>query len=106
MKQEHANDREIVWNRGKCLGQVLVASFHLHFLQCAIATGGSSALNYYIWSKPPAFDIDAIERLGNPGWNWEEYQMYTLKAEQYVLIHLLQYISKLKILVSILRRRT
>ena len=50
-----------------------------------IATGGSSALNHYVWIKPPIFNVDAFERLGNPGWNWEEYQKYTLKVEQYVL---------------------
>lgn len=55
--------------------------------------GGSSAINFYVsdqdpmfsltisektetpkaWSIPPSQDINAWEKLGNPGWNWETY---------------------------------
>lgn len=38
-------------------------------------------MNFYLWSKPPAKDVDAIEKLGNPGWNWEEYMKYSMKSE-------------------------
>ncbi|KAH8116713.1 GMC oxidoreductase [Phellopilus nigrolimitatus] len=52
--QEHANGRKIPWARGKMLG-------------------GSSAINFYGWDNPPKRDIDAWEKLGNPGWNWERF---------------------------------
>jgi hypothetical protein len=34
-------------------------------------------MNFYVWCKPPAADIDAIEKLGNPGWNFK----YSLMTE-------------------------
>ncbi|KAJ7635367.1 GMC oxidoreductase [Roridomyces roridus] len=64
VKQKFSNDRELVWNRGKGLG-------------------GSSALNFYAWTKPPAEDVDAIEKLGNPGWNWAEYIKYSKRSETF-----------------------
>ncbi|TFY63799.1 hypothetical protein EVJ58_g3033 [Rhodofomes roseus] len=60
--QKHCNDRQLLWSRGKGLG-------------------GSSAINFYAWIKPPAADVDAWEELGNPGWNWKAYTKYTLRAE-------------------------
>ncbi|KAF8812930.1 FAD/NAD(P)-binding domain-containing protein [Phlegmacium glaucopus] len=63
-KQEHANDRQISFNRGKGLG-------------------GSSAVNFYVWMKPPAADVDAFEALGNPGWNWAAFDKYLKKAESF-----------------------
>ncbi|TCD63183.1 hypothetical protein EIP91_005880 [Steccherinum ochraceum] len=62
--QKHSNDRQWAWNRGKGLG-------------------GSSAMNFYAWVKPPAADINAHEELGNPGWNWDSYQKYTCRSETY-----------------------
>ncbi|TDL21811.1 GMC oxidoreductase [Rickenella mellea] len=43
--------------------------------------GGSSGLNFLLWNKPPAGDIDDWEKLGNPGWNWERFQKYAKKME-------------------------
>ncbi|KAJ7466573.1 GMC oxidoreductase [Mycena galericulata] len=63
-KQKFSNDRQYLWSRGKGLG-------------------GSSALNFYSWIKPPATDIDAIEKLGNPGWNWSEYLQYSQRSETF-----------------------
>ncbi|KAJ7108233.1 GMC oxidoreductase [Mycena epipterygia] len=63
-KQKHSNDNAIVWARGKGIG-------------------GSTGLNFYAWIKPPAADIDAIEKLGNPGWNWKEYQKYSNRSETF-----------------------
>lgn len=62
--QKYSNDRELIWNRGKGLG-------------------GSSAINFCVWIKPPAADIDAWEELGNPGWNWKAYQKYTMRTEEF-----------------------
>ncbi|EJD02524.1 GMC oxidoreductase [Fomitiporia mediterranea MF3/22] len=60
--QVHANNHSIAWPRGKVLG-------------------GSSAINFFVWNKPPAADIDAWEALGNPGWNWSRYNEYSKKCE-------------------------
>ncbi|KAJ6501838.1 GMC oxidoreductase [Mycena vulgaris] len=64
VKQKFSNDKELIWSRGKGLG-------------------GSSGLNFLAWVKPPANDIDAIERLGNPGWNWAEYMKYSRRSETF-----------------------
>ncbi|PBK94871.1 alcohol oxidase [Armillaria gallica] len=63
--QKFANGKECFWPRGKGLG-------------------GSSAMNFGIWSKPPREDINDWERLGNHGWNWETYEKYCDKAASYV----------------------
>ncbi|KAF9040114.1 GMC oxidoreductase [Panaeolus papilionaceus] len=63
-KQKHSNDKQYAWGRG-------------------FGLGGSSAINFYCWIKPPAADIDAFEKLGNPGWNWTEYQKYSRKVENF-----------------------
>jgi hypothetical protein len=34
-------------------------------------------MNWYVWSKPPLGDVNNIEKLGNPGWNWEDYFHYS-----------------------------
>ncbi|TFK48618.1 alcohol oxidase [Heliocybe sulcata] len=60
--QKHCNNNEFIWNRGKGLG-------------------GSSGINFMCWTKPPAEEINDIERLGNPGWNWENYEAYCHKTE-------------------------
>lgn len=38
-------------------------------------------MNFFCWIKPPAEDIDAFEKLGNPGWNWKDYEKYSHKSE-------------------------
>ncbi|KIM67333.1 GMC oxidoreductase [Scleroderma citrinum Foug A] len=79
--QKFSNGREYVWNRGKVLG-------------------GSSAINFLCWTKPPADEVDGEtapslfqskcyehhtdwERLGNKGWNWETFQKNLRKLEGY-----------------------
>ncbi|GJE91611.1 GMC family oxidoreductase [Phanerochaete sordida] len=64
-KQKFSGDREMHWARGRGLG-------------------GSSAINFMVWTKPPAEEIDDIERLGNPGWNWQNYQKYAQKVERLI----------------------
>lgn len=63
--QKFANGTEFPWQRGKGLG-------------------GSSAINFMVWSKPPSSDIDDFERLGNEGWNWKNYCKYLSRAERFV----------------------
>ncbi|KDQ20124.1 hypothetical protein BOTBODRAFT_51464 [Botryobasidium botryosum FD-172 SS1] len=62
--QPHSNNNVFRWQRGKGLG-------------------GTSAMNFSLYMRPPTFDIDAIERLGNPGWNWKRYLQYSKKAETF-----------------------
>ncbi|KAJ3557577.1 hypothetical protein NM688_g1401 [Phlebia brevispora] len=64
VKQVHSGDRSYVWPRGKGLG-------------------GSSAINFMLWNKPAREYIDAFEKLGNPGWNWEMFTKYSRRAETF-----------------------
>ncbi|KAK0202991.1 hypothetical protein DFS33DRAFT_1437781 [Desarmillaria ectypa] len=52
--QENVSGRQIGWERGKVLG-------------------GSSAVNFLVWTKPARGDINDWEKLGNVGWNWESF---------------------------------
>ncbi|GJE89858.1 GMC oxidoreductase [Phanerochaete sordida] len=45
--------------------------------------GGSSAMNFMLWTQPPAQEIDDLERLGNPGWNWKTYKKYKPRVEKF-----------------------
>ncbi|TDL21862.1 GMC oxidoreductase [Rickenella mellea] len=62
--QAHLGHREVPMPRGKTLG-------------------GSSAVNFLAWCKPPAGDVDDWEKLGNVGWNWERFQRYAKKVESF-----------------------
>ncbi|KAH9840900.1 GMC oxidoreductase [Rhodofomes roseus] len=65
VKQKAVDDTEYLWFRGKGLG-------------------GSSQINFMVWAKPPKEEIDDFERLGNPGWNWKNYQHYVSRTEGFV----------------------
>ncbi|KAI0375888.1 GMC oxidoreductase [Pilatotrama ljubarskyi] len=65
IKQKTTGDNSHMWQRGKGLG-------------------GSSGINFLCWIKPPAEDIDDFERLGNPGWNWKNYEKYIHRTECFV----------------------
>lgn len=41
-----------------------------------------------VWDKPSSFDIDAFEKLGNPGWNWDAYHKFTNRTETFVSSYL------------------
>ncbi|KIY49901.1 alcohol oxidase, partial [Fistulina hepatica ATCC 64428] len=43
--------------------------------------GGSSAINFGCWVVPPKNDVDNWEKLGNPGWNWDEFNKYLKKLK-------------------------
>ncbi|KAL1716105.1 GMC oxidoreductase [Schizophyllum commune] len=45
--------------------------------------GGSSALNFLVWDRASKADYDVIEKLGNPGWNWDKLFNYMKKAESW-----------------------
>lgn len=46
--------------------------------------GGSSAINFMVFQKPPAFDMNAWEKLGSPGWDWAHHDAAVKKSETYV----------------------
>ncbi|KAH7912481.1 hypothetical protein BJ138DRAFT_1112278 [Hygrophoropsis aurantiaca] len=60
--QQYCGDSVVFWPRGKILG-------------------GSSAINFMVWTKPPSEHIDDLEILGNKGWNWDSVNKYMRKAE-------------------------
>ncbi|KAG9103587.1 hypothetical protein FRC06_009721 [Ceratobasidium sp. 370] len=60
--QKHANGRLIYHPRGKVLG-------------------GSSALNFMTLGRGSEAEYDALEALGNPGWNFSSFQHYLSKSE-------------------------
>ncbi|KAJ3735624.1 GMC oxidoreductase-domain-containing protein, partial [Lentinula guzmanii] len=62
--QKFADNVEYPWSRGKGLG-------------------GTSAMNFSVWTFPPKEDIDNWEKLGNPGWNWKNYEKYSTRAITY-----------------------
>ncbi|GJE93556.1 GMC oxidoreductase [Phanerochaete sordida] len=62
--QKHLDGRSVVWARGKGLG-------------------GSSGINFLLWTKPPAHDINDWEKLGNAGWNWESHQELLERTERW-----------------------
>ncbi|KAN0132354.1 alcohol oxidase [Lactarius tabidus] len=61
--QANANGRSAYWPRGKGLG-------------------GSSGINFFLFHLPSRADIDAFEKLGNKGWNWETLKTYYKKVER------------------------
>ncbi|KAH9850810.1 GMC oxidoreductase [Lenzites betulinus] len=65
IKQKTTGDNAHMWFRGKGLG-------------------GSSGINFLCWTKPPKEDINDLERLGNPGWNWASYEKYLQRTEGFV----------------------
>ncbi|TFK49007.1 alcohol oxidase [Heliocybe sulcata] len=43
--------------------------------------GGSSAVNFLLSARPGSEELDAIEALGNPGWNWKTFLEYMKRGE-------------------------
>ena len=43
---------------------------------------------FFIPAVPPSWlnVLAALEELGNPGWNWESFDKYSLKSERYVAV--------------------
>ncbi|KZP27962.1 GMC oxidoreductase [Athelia psychrophila] len=60
--QKNALNLAVNWNRGRGLG-------------------GTSAMNFMCWVRPPAEDVDAFGELGNEGWNWDDYLKYSKLTE-------------------------
>ncbi|KAJ3814755.1 hypothetical protein F5876DRAFT_62084 [Lentinula aff. lateritia] len=63
--QKFSDNIEYLWSRGKGLG-------------------GTSAMNFSVWTFPPKEDIDNWEKLGNPGWNWANFEKHATRAITYV----------------------
>jgi choline dehydrogenase-like flavoprotein len=47
--------------------------------------GGSSSINTFFFHLPTATDINAFEKLGNKGWNWETLKRYYTKVEKFLV---------------------
>ncbi|GJJ15207.1 hypothetical protein Clacol_009483 [Clathrus columnatus] len=62
--QKNLNGRKMIWNRGKGLG-------------------GSSNINQMAWTRPGRIELDAWEKLGNPGWSYEDIIPYIQKVENF-----------------------
>ncbi|KAH9849915.1 GMC oxidoreductase [Lenzites betulinus] len=45
--------------------------------------GGSTLINFLLWTRPQREEIDAVEKLGNTGWNWERFHAASKKAETF-----------------------
>ncbi|AQV99148.1 FAD-dependent oxidoreductase (plasmid) [Cupriavidus necator] len=58
----HANDRKMIWPRGKTLG-------------------GSSAINGMVFTRGIRHDYDEWMRQGNPGWGWNDVLPVFLRLE-------------------------
>ncbi|KAI0695502.1 GMC oxidoreductase [Cerioporus squamosus] len=43
--------------------------------------GGSSCTNFLFWIKPQREEVEAIEKLGNPGWNWVRFFEASKRSE-------------------------
>ncbi|KLO19190.1 GMC oxidoreductase [Schizopora paradoxa] len=63
--QKRANNNVVLQPRGKGLG-------------------GSSHANFLGMFRPSKEELDALEVLGNKGWNWDSLLHYTKKSETYV----------------------
>lgn len=63
--QTHANGRSVYWPRGKVLG-------------------GSSAINFMVWTRPQESEQDAWAVLANDSfWNWSSMLPFYKKSEQF-----------------------
>lgn len=62
--QQYTNDRKLVYDSGKALG-------------------GTSTINGATYVRAQKAQIDAWERLGNEGWNWDTLFPYYLKSEHF-----------------------
>ncbi|EIW58409.1 GMC oxidoreductase [Trametes versicolor FP-101664 SS1] len=45
--------------------------------------GGSTLINFLLWTRPQREEIDAVEKLGNQGWNWERFFEASKRAERF-----------------------
>ena len=65
---EVLDGRKLNWARGKMLG-------------------GSSGLNYMVWGRGGKHEYDNWEKLGNPGWNWNEVLYVVLSPSGCLVDH-------------------
>ncbi|CDO76652.1 GMC oxidoreductase [Trametes cinnabarina] len=94
----HFGKVEYSWNH-ETIKQVSTGNV-THSWQRGKGLGGSSAINFLCWIKPSAKEIDGntiaeplhghiltrfidFERLGNPGWNWNNYEKYIRRTERF-----------------------
>ncbi|KAL1858857.1 hypothetical protein Daus18300_009855 [Diaporthe australafricana] len=44
--------------------------------------GGSTSINGMMWLRPTQTEVDKLEALGNPGWNWDSLEPYMAATER------------------------
>ncbi|KHN95701.1 GMC oxidoreductase [Metarhizium album ARSEF 1941] len=44
--------------------------------------GGSTSINGMVWIRPTKAEVDQLEALGNPGWNWESLEPHMAAIER------------------------
>ncbi|KAG5974216.1 hypothetical protein E4U55_008280, partial [Claviceps digitariae] len=44
--------------------------------------GGSTSINGMVWYRPTKAEMDRLEHLGNPGWNWKTLEPYMEAIER------------------------
>jgi len=40
--------------------------------------GGSTSINGMVWYRPTKAEVDQLETLGNPGWNWDTLSLVSI----------------------------
>ncbi|KAI0358345.1 GMC oxidoreductase [Trametes cingulata] len=45
--------------------------------------GGSTMINFLLWTRPQREEVEAVEKLGNAGWNWERFHAASKRAETF-----------------------
>ncbi|KAG8424798.1 hypothetical protein J3458_001560 [Metarhizium acridum] len=51
-------------------------------LDAGACIGGSTSINGMVWYRPTKAEIDKLETLGNPGWNWDNLEPYMKAIER------------------------
>ncbi|KAK4454486.1 hypothetical protein QBC34DRAFT_393518 [Podospora aff. communis PSN243] len=46
--------------------------------------GGSTSINGMVWYRPTKAELDKLESLGNPGWNWDNLEPYMRMVERHI----------------------
>lgn len=80
--QKGLHERKVVYPRGKVSLSYSSESTKTPTEVELKVVGGTSNFNACVWSRGPAVDYDAWERLGNPGWNWADLLPYQRRVRR------------------------
>ncbi|CAJ2509874.1 Uu.00g057740.m01.CDS01 [Anthostomella pinea] len=51
-------------------------------IDSGMCIGGGTSINGLMWYRPTEAELNKLETLGNPGWNWESLEPYMIAAER------------------------